>query len=176
MRTAALMSEIYRHRRSASQRGFTLLELMIAVALAAVLASLAAPSFRQFIATQRVKSASFDLITALTMARSEAITRNTNISVCQRSGSWTNGWTAQSDCTGGTALLTQDALTGLSIAAGSSCPSLTQVTYGKDGRATTASTKFKISPTPSLTGVNPRCVSIGLSGLPSSIAGSACSC
>ena len=41
-------------------RGFTLIELMVVVALAAILAALAAPSFKSFVSGQRVKAAASD--------------------------------------------------------------------------------------------------------------------
>ena len=60
------------HLKGRSATGFTLIELMVTIAIAAILATLAAPSFREYIVSQRIKNASFDLFTALTLARSEA--------------------------------------------------------------------------------------------------------
>src|SRR4051812_38092652 len=54
-------------------RGFTTVELMVAVGIVAILAALAAPSLLAMIATQRVKTATFDLYSAMSYARSEAI-------------------------------------------------------------------------------------------------------
>jgi prepilin-type N-terminal cleavage/methylation domain-containing protein len=58
-------------------RGFTLIELMVVVALIAVLVMLSAPSFKRFIDTQRLRSVNAALITDLQFARSEAASRNT---------------------------------------------------------------------------------------------------
>ena len=61
-------------------RGFTAIELMVTVAVVAIFATLAAPSFRQLIATQRVKSVASALNESLWVARSEALKRNDNVS------------------------------------------------------------------------------------------------
>ena len=85
-------------RHQASERGrlrisgFTAIELMVVVAIIAIVAAVAAPGFRSMIGTMNTKSVAFDLVSDLAMARSEAITRNKNISVLPVSGVWTNGW------------------------------------------------------------------------------------
>lgn len=61
------------------QRAFTLVELLIAVALMAVVLSLAAPSLRDFIVLQRLKSINSALITDMQYARSEAVSRGKNV-------------------------------------------------------------------------------------------------
>jgi len=54
-------------------RGFTLVELMVAVAVVAVLLTLAAPAFYDFILVQRLKSINAQLVTDMQFARSEAV-------------------------------------------------------------------------------------------------------
>ena len=56
--------------------GFTLIELMVVVALVAVIISLAAPAFNRFIAVQRLRGLNAALVTDLQFARSEAASRN----------------------------------------------------------------------------------------------------
>ena len=152
-------------------KGFTLLELMVTVAVAAILATLAAPSFRQYILNQRIKSASYDLISALSLARSEAITRNCNVNIVQNGGSWIGGWVVTTDagtCTGGTAtqLFTHEAFnSGISITAPGNPAT---ITYGRGGRTTTAATVFTLGSASTVNGVNPRYVTICLSGVPRS--------
>lgn len=58
------------------QRAFTLVELLVAVALAALVLTLAIPAFSDFILMQRMKSVNAQLVTDLQFARSEAASRN----------------------------------------------------------------------------------------------------
>lgn len=156
--------------------GFTLIELIVTVAIVAVLASLAGPSFREYIASQRIKNASFDLVSALSFTRSEAIKRNAAVTVATGSTSspknWAQGWTISA---GGTDLRKQDIYTGLVINATNPSDSsdVGALTYGNDGRPTTP-TRFNITLPSAISGVNPRCVTIDLSGAPRSTVG-ACS-
>ena len=62
-------------------RGFTLIELMMVVAVAALLVTLAAPSFYNFILVQRLKSITAQIETDLQFARSEAAARNLKVQV-----------------------------------------------------------------------------------------------
>jgi type IV fimbrial biogenesis protein FimT len=72
--------------------GFTLVEMMVALAVAAILASIAVPSFRSFTANQAVRSASFHLTTDLMFARSEAVKRNATVTLAPSGGDWKSGW------------------------------------------------------------------------------------
>ena len=63
------------------RRGFTLIELMIVVAVLAVILTLAAPSFRDLILMQRLRGVNAQLVTDLSFARSEAISRGTFVQV-----------------------------------------------------------------------------------------------
>lgn len=83
----------------ASSRGFTLIELMVALVLIAILAVMAVPSFRSFTANQQVKTASYDLLAALNYARSEAIKRNENVTVAAVGDDWAAGWQVTSGAT-----------------------------------------------------------------------------
>jgi type IV fimbrial biogenesis protein FimT len=73
-------------------RGFTLIELMVTVAVLAVMASLAAPSFRELLAAQRVRTTAYNIVGDLVLARSEAVKRGENVMVTPVSAAWSNGW------------------------------------------------------------------------------------
>jgi type IV fimbrial biogenesis protein FimT len=56
--------------------GFTLIELMVVLAVIGVVLALAAPSFTGFLARKRVEGVAAELMTDLQLARSEAVARN----------------------------------------------------------------------------------------------------
>jgi type IV fimbrial biogenesis protein FimT len=62
--------------------GFTLIELLVVIAIAAVILTLAAPSFAEFQRNARITAAANDLLGAIQTARSEAIKRQEPHSVC----------------------------------------------------------------------------------------------
>ena len=72
--------------------GFSLIELIVAVSIAAVLLSIGVPSFGNLIATNRVKAASSNLHLSLLKARSEAVKRNTSVTMEPIGADWEGGW------------------------------------------------------------------------------------
>ena len=73
------------------QHGFTAIELMVVVAIVAVLAALAGPSFAPLIERWRVRDAAEGLTSTLYYARSEAIKRGGGIAI-DATGGWDKGW------------------------------------------------------------------------------------
>lgn len=82
------------------QRGFTLIELMVTVAIIAVLAMVAAPSFNEAILSNKLASFSNSFVASTQLARSEAIKRNSTVRICRSGngtscatdGTWQQGW------------------------------------------------------------------------------------
>lgn len=84
-----------------AQYGFTLIELMVAIAILAIVIAIAAPSFNRTVQSNRAAVMSNELVGALQTARSEALKRRTNVTLCRRNVAgttcengtdWSAGW------------------------------------------------------------------------------------
>lgn len=83
-----------------NQHGFTLLELLMTLAIAAVLLSLAVPAYKQLVSRNRLAALVSDLVGDLNYARNEAINRGQPVFVCasegqlpcSNDGNWRHGW------------------------------------------------------------------------------------
>jgi type IV fimbrial biogenesis protein FimT len=144
-------------RRAA--RGFTAVELMIVVAIIAILTMFAAPYMGQMVRAQRLRTGAFDVFASLTLARSEAIKRNVTVTITPTGGDWAKGWTIKD--ANNNPLRTQGAFDTLTIAGPAA------VTYNGTGRLGVAVAPFDLSVLiGSGQGTGHRCVSVDLSGRP----------
>ncbi len=145
-----------------SVAGFTLIEMMVVVAIVAILAAMTAPSFNRFVVSSRVISATNDLVAALHLARSEAVTRNASVSLCPvslppgsgdacaNSENWSGGWQVVA---GNNVLRLWDAPGGSLSVSGPAGG----IAYGNMGRSDAAQIEI------SLDGIT-RCVVVSLGG------------
>ena len=141
--------------------GFTLIEILIVVAILAILVTVAAPNMRAFMDAQRVKSPASDLYASLVLARSEAITRNASVDLVPNVADWAGGWRVRVQ-SGGTVLRVQDAYAArLSITSNQAGV----LTYGGNGRLVTSAATFRIR-VPENPDARMRCVSVDVSGRP----------
>ncbi len=76
-------------------RGFTLIELVVTVAVAGILAAIAVPSMTAFINASRLSGATEELTAGLQLARTEAVRRNRPVTLC-------GGAAGSDDCLAGT--------------------------------------------------------------------------
>lgn len=90
--------------------GFTLVELMVTIVVLAILLAIGIPAFASLIASNRLTSATNELMAALQTARTEALRRNARVTVCPAaptangcSGAWRDGWIAFVDPSAGNA-------------------------------------------------------------------------
>jgi type IV fimbrial biogenesis protein FimT len=63
--------------------GFTLIELMVGVAVLAIALGVGVPSMSEFIKNSRLAAHTNDLLTSLHLARTEAIKRNARVTLCK---------------------------------------------------------------------------------------------
>ena len=72
--------------------GFTMIEIMITIAIAGILAAVALPSFSNMQKNNCLTTSVNSLVSSLQRARSDAVKRRTNVTVSAASGDWSNGW------------------------------------------------------------------------------------
>jgi len=87
-------------------KGFTLIEIMVTVAIVAIFASIAVPSFTQMIKNNQISRATNEVVGGLILARSEALKRSNNVTLCASSNQtscsgtsdFSGGWMVFLDC------------------------------------------------------------------------------
>lgn len=90
-------------QRTPPDGGYTLLELMIALSIAAILLAMAVPSYSGSRLNSQLRASANDLIGSINLARSEAIKSGSTVTLCASSdgatcgGTWSQGWVVRRD-------------------------------------------------------------------------------
>jgi len=175
------------HRRR-GQRGFTLVELMVVIALAAILIVVAAPGMTKVIRGNRIQTEASSFVADMQYARTEAIRRGYNVTVCPSSdgasclgaNTWQAGWMVFTDrgtlgvfdtSVSDTMLRVRKAFTNgdtavAYVGSGATAPINNYITFNREGFASgpgagTTMLKFNVSTNDASA---KRCVSIDLTG------------
>jgi type IV fimbrial biogenesis protein FimT len=157
-----------------SQKGFTLIELMVTLVVLGVLLAMGVPSFADLIRNSRSQAATNELVLALNAARVEAVKRGARVSLCPSVNgtscagtAWQSGWivfvdTAASDTATaaivGTILIHHSAMPSGATATGTA----TFIRYSGLGFAPISS-NIRVQ-TSSCAGLNARTISFSTSG------------
>lgn len=153
-------------------RGFSLVELMMGIAVMAVVLAFAIPAGRDMIVNQRLKSAAADLHFSLVFARSEAIKRHATVTITAAAGNWEDGWTITDN--NGNTLRSQDGYESLAdndaaavAAARANQQAPASIAFRGSGRLSGSANEVQFFPADAtLTTPAMRCVSVTLSGHP----------
>ena len=155
-------------------RGFSLLELLVVLAIAGILLAIGMPQLRQMVVNGARREASTGLYIALNRARSEAIARNATVTVCSRdlaasapacagTANWMNGWmvfvTSAVDGSSTTLSVQQPVSTALRF---QTAPT-TAISFDASGR-TTSVADFRLCPGATARDQRSRLISVRRSG------------
>jgi type IV fimbrial biogenesis protein FimT len=140
-----------------AQNGFTLIEMLTTLIIVGILAAIAAPAFTSLIASQNIKTSASMLQSSLLLARSEALKRNTVVTVTPNGGQWASGWTVAVSATSET--LSSNNKSTQAVVTGPA-----SVQYNNAGRPSAGGgSTFKFS---SASTSDIRCLNVDLSGMP----------
>ena len=145
-----------------SHRGFTLIELMVVVAVLAIVATVAVPSFQQIIENNRLATESNRIFASMSFARSEAVRLGDDVSLSAAAGGFTGGWCVHvgANCAGAD-ILRQFEASSVDYAASGA-----QLTFNARGEMANANFQISIEPKGCDSGEvdKRRTISVSLSG------------
>lgn len=148
------------------KNGFTLIELMVTIAILAIIATIAVPSFQSIIERNRTVTQANNFLSAVQLARSEAVKRRDTVTLTADSGNFENGWCVHTGiaCNAGSQIRTFEAVNGLALAG--SATSFGFSSRGERVPQTGGNITVSVQPGPCTTGDIDRrsIVTIGLSG------------
>ncbi|BBB27728.1 GspH/FimT family pseudopilin [Amphritea japonica] len=114
------------------QRGFTLIELMVVLAVAGILAGVVAPGFQEMIRNNRITADVNHFVAASHAARSEALKTGVPVILQPIANNWNNGWTVDETVSGGVNLMTFNKSSDIAINS-----ALANIRYNSRGMTTT---------------------------------------
>ena len=169
--------------RSIRNRGFTLIEMMVTVAILAILIAAVTPSFRGLLRDNQAATQANALVTSLMLARSEAIKRNAPVVMCRSNtgtscvgSNWADGWIVFADANNNGAVNTGETIvqTAGQLAASFALTtgSASAFTYRPDGSVTTAD-NFLLCP-PDKVSSRARQIQVDATGRPVVVKGGTC--
>lgn len=168
------------------QSGFTLIELMVVVAIAAILSSLAIPSFQTMLLKRSALSAANAFVGDMRFARTEALKRSTRVVMCSvaansttacsgAAGAWPNGWLIYVDLNsngvldaGEDVIRVQQILPNIAtIQSSSPSTDLRLFSFEPNGWAKASTQTFVFTPTAGVAANATRLVCVSMQGRPS---------
>ncbi|MCK5616431.1 GspH/FimT family pseudopilin [Candidatus Pacearchaeota archaeon] len=132
---------MHRYKYNDKQCGFTLIELMITLVIGGIVMAIGLPAFSSLVKNNRLATQTNSIVTALHLARNEAVNRGHKIRVLpivDNSTDWTKGW--QILDADDTVLRSYDAIEKATLFSGAD-----NITYEPSGYATTE-TKLILKP------------------------------
>ena len=140
--------------------GFTLLELMAAIAIVGILVAVGFPALGELVKNNRIATQANSILTSLHQARSEAVNRGVNIQIKPNVAGtdWSSGWKVI-DASSNEVLRNYDAVQSSTLTS-----TQATVTYKPNGTVTTATTFTLLAD--ECTGEHKRVIIVSMSGLP----------